>query len=138
MVNKMEVVGVGIAVFVWKNGKFLLGQRYGSLGHGTWSIPGGHLEPGETWEEAAKREVMEETGMKIDNIRFVAATNDLFPETGKHYISIWVEADWTENEPSIIEPDKFIKFEWKDFQSLPAPLFEPCWQNLRKMRPDLF
>ena len=29
---------------------------------GTWEIPGGHIEPGETWEDAAKREMFEETG----------------------------------------------------------------------------
>lgn len=129
--------GVGVACFVWKDGKFLVGKRIGKHGLDTWSVPGGHLELGESWEEAAKREIMEESGMEIDNIRFVAATNDLF-ESGKHYISIWVEADWKANEPQITEPDKWIDHAWRDFKTLPDPLFEPCWQNLRKARPDLF
>lgn len=130
-------VGVGVAVFVWRDGKFLVGKRIGKHGENTWSVPGGHLEFGETWEEAAKREVMEETGMEISNIRFMAATNDIF-STGKHYISIWVEADWVANEPQIMEPDTWVDNTWRDFKTLPSPLFEPCWQNLRLAKPELF
>jgi 8-oxo-dGTP diphosphatase len=59
------VVRVGIGVFVWKDGKFLMGKRLGSHGSGTWSIPGGHLEFDETWQQCAVREVLEETGLKI-------------------------------------------------------------------------
>src|SRR5947209_504762 len=95
---------VGIGVFVWRDGKFIMGQRRGSHGANTWSIPGGHLEFGESWEEAAMREVLEETGMEIDNVRFLTATNDYFPDDNKHYVTIWVESDWVSGEPSIVEP----------------------------------
>jgi 8-oxo-dGTP diphosphatase len=134
--NKQVRVGVG--VFVWKDNKFLMGKRRGSHGHNTWSVPGGHLEFEETWEECAKREVLEETGMKVENVRFVAATEDFFPDDGKQYVTIWVECDWLDGRPTITEPDKWVEHEWKDFQTLPSPLFEPCWQNLRKARPELF
>lgn len=131
-------VRVGIACAVWKDGKFLLQQRQGSHGEGTWSFPGGHLEFDESWEACAAREVMEETGMEIANIRFLALTNDIFASENKHYVTIWLEADWAANEPRIVEPDKCIAQNWYDFSSLPAPLFEPCWQNLRAVRPELF
>lgn len=129
---------VGVACFVWKDGKFLMGKRRGAHADGTWSIPGGHLELGESWEEAAAREVLEETGMKIKNIRFVAATNDIMSGEQKHYVSIWMEADWESGKPIITEPDKLIEHSWKTFKTLPTPLFEPCWQNLRSKRPELF
>lgn len=131
-------VRVGLGVFVWRDGTFLMGRRLGSHGHSTWSIPGGHLEFGETWVEGAKREVMEETGIQIDNIRFLAATDDHFPGDNKQYATIWVESDWVSGEPTITEPDKWIDMEWHTLQDLPKPLFEPCWQNLRIARPDLF
>jgi 8-oxo-dGTP diphosphatase len=131
-------VGVGIACFVWKDGKFLMGRRRGEHGRDTWSVPGGHLEPGESWAECAMREVAEETGMHIANIRLMATTNDIFADSGKHYISIWLEADWRSGEPSILEPEKYTDQGWYDFKTLPAPLFEPCWQNVQLMRPDLF
>ena len=56
---------VGLGVCIVKDNKVLLGKRKGSHGAGTWSFPGGHLEFQETWEKCAKREVLEETGLKI-------------------------------------------------------------------------
>lgn len=129
---------VGVAVFVWRDGKFLIQQRLGSHGSGTWSVPGEHLEFGESWEECAKRETLEETGMEITNIRFLAATNDIFKDENKHYITIWLEADWKTNEPAIMEPDRLTATRWVTSRDLPSPLFEPCWQNLRQARPELF
>ncbi len=120
---------VGIGVFVIRDGKFLMGHRKGSHGSGTWSIPGGHMEFGESFEETAKREVMEETGIVVGNVRFGAVTNDVFESDEKHYVTVWVLSDWAENEPSITEPDKFIDQEWIDINDLPGPLFLP-WQNL--------
>lgn len=129
---------VGVGVFVWKDGKFIMGQRLGSHGANTWSIPGGHLEYGESWEECAKREVLEETGLEIESVRLLAVTNDLFENDGKHYVTLWVESDWVSGKPQIIEPDKLIKLEWRDFVSLPSPLFDPCWKNLKQTKPALF
>lgn len=136
MTHKRPLVGVG--VFVWKDGKFLMGKRRGSHGSNTWSVPGGHLEFGETFEECAIREVKEETGLDITNIRFVAATNNIFSNENKHSITIWLDSDWVAGKPTIMEPDKFIDQQWRTFQNLPAPLFEPCWESLRVAKPDLF
>lgn len=133
-----HIARVGVGVFVWRDGKFLMGQRLGSHGANTWSVPGGHLEFGESWEETAKREVYEETGMQIKNVRLLAVTNDIFAADNKHYVTLWVESDWQSSEPKITEPDKFIDQGWFNFQSLPSPLFNPCWQNLRKNYPNLF
>jgi 8-oxo-dGTP diphosphatase len=124
-----KVARVGIGVFVFKDGKFIMGKRRGAHGSGTWSIPGGHLEFGETFEDTAKREVLEETGLKIKNVRFGAVTNDHFVEDDKHYVTIWMLSDWASGKERITEPDKFIAMQWRDFDSLPSPLFFP-WQQL--------
>ncbi len=42
---------------------------------GDWTFPKGKLDEGETFEQAAIREVLEETGMKCDVIRFIGSTN---------------------------------------------------------------
>lgn len=119
-------VGVGLAVIIWRDGKFITIRRKGSHGSGPYSVPGGHIEFGESWADTAAREAEEEVGVKITNIRFVAATNDIMPDDNKHYISIWVEADWQSGEPQLMEPDKAEQLEWHTFRDLPTPLFEPC------------
>ncbi len=129
---------VGVGVFVWRDGKFLMGRRKGAHGEDTWSVPGGHMEFGESLEEASAREVLEETGMKIKNVRFITATNDVFTNDNYHSVTLWAYSDWAEGEPTITEPDKFIEQKWQDFSTLPSPLFEPCWQHLREMKPELF
>ncbi len=138
MTVQQPKVGVGVACFVWKDGKFLMQQRAGAHGVGTWSVPGGHLEFGESWQQAAIREVAEETGVTISTPTFLAATNDMFTEKGKHYISIWMTAGWASGEPYITEPDRCTAQGWFNIATLPSPLFEPCWQNLRLAKPELF
>lgn len=136
--TQQERPKVGVAVFVWRDGKFLMYRRKGSHAEGTISIPGGHLEFGESWEDCAARETEEEVGVKIENVRYLATTNDIMPDEDKHYVSIWLTADWAEGEPRIMEPDKVEEISWHTFRDLPSPLFEPCWTNLRKAKPELF
>ncbi|MDO8472063.1 MAG: NUDIX domain-containing protein [bacterium] len=127
--NTQSKVRLGIGVFIFRDGKFLMGQRQGSHGANTWSVPGGHLEVGESWEDTARREVLEETGVVIHKIRFGAVTNDIFTSEQKHYVTIWMLSDYQSGEPTITEPDKFIQQGWFDFEHLPEPLFLP-WHQL--------
>jgi 8-oxo-dGTP diphosphatase len=126
----MERPRVGVGVLILKDGKVLLGKRGFSHGIGSWCPPGGHLEFGESLEDCARREVLEETGIRISNIRFVTATNDIFEE-GKHYITLHILADWESGEPKVMEPDKLESLQWFAWESLPEPLFLPV-QNLLK------
>lgn len=128
-------VRVGIGVFVFRSGRFLMGRRHGAHGAGTWSVPGGHLEYGETFEDTAIREVAEETGVRITNVRFGAVTNDVFTDEGRHYVTVWMLSDHAAGEPSILEPDKCVSLGWYDFGALPEPLFLP-WRQL--VRSPLF
>ena len=88
--NSIERPKVGIGVIIENEKKeILIGKRTGS--HSPYfSIPGGHLEMGETFEEAATKEVFEETGLKIFDPKVICVTNNLrtFKESGKHYISV--------------------------------------------------
>ncbi len=57
---------VAVAVLVpWQDG-VLLGRRAIDPGRGVWSFPSGYVDRGEVLEEAAQREVLEETGLQVD------------------------------------------------------------------------
>lgn len=133
----MQRPGVGVGVFVRKDGKFLMQQRKNAHGEGSWSLPGGHLEFGESVEDCARREVMEELGVTISDPRVVTLTNDVFTDEGKHYITIFVVSDFDAGEPRICEPDKSERFDWFEWDSMPQPLFLPL-RNLLAQEFDPF
>ena len=113
---------VGIAVFVLKGGKILMLKRKGSHGEGTWALPGGKLEFGESFFDTAIREVEEECGLKVSNPRFVCITNDIFEE-GKHYITVYIATDYVSGEAKIMEKQKASGMGWFNLDKLPQPLF---------------
>ncbi|MBI4163281.1 MAG: NUDIX domain-containing protein [Candidatus Aenigmarchaeota archaeon] len=122
---------VGMGVLIRKDGKVLFLRRLGAHGEGTWCPPGGHLEFGESFEDCARRETLEESGIEIKNIKFVTVTNDIHKDEGKHYITIYMVCDWASGEPKVMEPDKCVEVGWVDWNNLPQPLFLPI-QNLIK------
>ncbi len=122
---------VGVGVIVIKEGKILLGKRKNAHGEGSWSFPGGHLEFNESWEVCAERETIEETGLSIKNIRFGSVTNDIFETEVKHYITIFMLADYNSGEERVMEPDKCEEWRWFEWHQLPQPLFIPIQNLLR-------
>lgn len=127
--DKIPRVGLGVCII--KNNKVLLGKRKNAHGEGSWCFPGGHLEFGESYEECARRETSEEVGLSIKNMQFVTATNDIFPEENKHYITVYMLAEYADGKVEIKEPDKMVEWGWFSWDKLPQPLFIPM-KNLIK------
>lgn len=112
----------GLAVMVMKDGHILLGCRKNSHGAGTFASPGGKLESGESFEECARREVREEAGIEIKNIRFLRLLNFRF--YSQHFVDVGLLTDWESGEPQVREPDKCEGWAWCRLDNLPAPLFK--------------
>jgi 8-oxo-dGTP diphosphatase len=127
--NLMENPRVGVAVIIGKQGRLLLIRRKRSHGAGSWAVPGGHQEFGESPAECAVREAFEEVGLVVSGPRCIALTNDVFPAEEKHYITIWMKVEC----PSefLVTPcnDEVAEWGWFAWDALPSPLFLPL-ENL--------
>jgi len=69
---KHPLVGVGALIFTQagRRGPILLVERAGKPLKGYWSLPGGLVESGELLEDAVRREILEETGLRVEPVRF--------------------------------------------------------------------
>ena len=87
---KRPVVGVGAIIL--DGDKILLEKRKNSPGKGKWSVPGGLVELGERIEQAAIREVKEETGLVVYEPRLVGIVDHIsLDESGKvkyHFVIV--------------------------------------------------
>lgn len=123
-------VGVGV-VFVRDNRVFL-GQRLGALGDSTWGSAGGHLETGESLENCARREALEELGVVVGDLRYLCVSNII--AYGRHYVDVEFLGDIGDQEPVLMEPGAFSESGWFLLDSPPEPLFQAIWYALDSLK----
>lgn len=131
---EQPVVRVGVGVVILNAaGQFLMGKRQGAHGYGTWSCPGGHLEFGEDIIACARREAKEECGLDIDHVAILTVANHIFPETHKHYVTIYCIATAVGDAlPVVCEPEKCDSWQFFDsWDKLPHPLFIPYETDIK-------
>lgn len=160
MSSEAPKVRVGVGAFVLqssqkflKNPRFLIGKRLNAHGAGTWTLPGGHLEFGETPEACAAREVMEETGLKVRDVSFLTATNDFMPGEGRHYVTLFMVCVREDDgdEAVVREREKCEGREWVGWvegqgersgsEMVERKLFVPLVNLVRQrpgLKPDVF
>ena len=127
--HEIERPRVGVGVVIVKEGKVLLGERIKGHGSGTWMIPGGHLEFGETLEECALREAAEETGLTDLEVKgLICVYNER--DYGKHYLNVGMLLEWKSGEPYAAEPEKSGSWHWHDPQDLPENVFIASRKNI--------
>lgn len=124
MINQIKV-GVGLIVLNDKR-QVLMGLRTGGgYGSGLWGFVGGKMEFGESFEQTAARECLEETGIHIDpkSIKVLDVTNDY--DKTSHYVTVFTMTQVKNVEAKVTEPDKCLKWEWVDMTELPENLLLP-------------
>jgi len=117
--------GIGVGVLVWRGQKILLGERITKDQNNCWQFPGGHLENNESVTDCARREVQEETGLNIKNLRHLGFTDTPFEIAQHKYLTLLVSCEYESGEAETLETEKCAGWQWFDYQQLPAPLFTP-------------
>lgn len=136
-------IRVGVGVIIKDGDKILLGKRaIDELAEGfepqennlreTWAMPGGKLEVGETLVECAKREIKEEVGIVLNDLKLVSISDD-YEKSGNFLIIAFVSENF-EGEPKTMEPDKIKEWQWFPLDNLPSPLFGPSEVAIKKFK----
>ena len=97
MTALQQLPKLGASACVWKDGKVLLVQR-AKPPVGLWSLPGGHVEFGETAVAAAQRELLEESGVTADLTAFVGLYEIIREKPAFHYAIACYGGIWRSGE----------------------------------------
>lgn len=113
-------IPTGVHVVLEREGEVLLMRRNGTgFFDGLYSLPGGHVEEGESLRDAAVREMLEETG-----IRLHAAVLDVLGvvhrRSDSNRIDFFLHAREWQGEPAVCEPDKCDDMRWMCRSQLPG------------------
>lgn len=124
---------VGVGIMLWKDNKVLLGKRNDDAekassdlhGEGMWTMPGGKLDFHETLIDGAYREVLEETGIKInkDKLKIISVADEIVPDN--HYVTIGFLCEDFEGEAKTLEPEEMTEWKWFALDNLPRNLYKP-------------
>jgi 8-oxo-dGTP pyrophosphatase MutT (NUDIX family) len=124
-----------VLCYINKDGEYLLLLKSkGRFGEGYWNAPGGKIEHGETPEDAAKREVLEETGLRVNELDEAGHLRFYFGENK-------IRADW---EVTVFVTSKFEggnlsesregKLKWFQKDKLP---YDEMWADDKEWLPLL-
>lgn len=121
---------VVVSVLIIKDGRLLLARRKIGNHAGKLDTPGGKLESGESFEEAAARELFEEAGLVASEFRKFDVFNAYEPGIASHAVIVFMLAVFANGDPVNMEPDKKEDWQWWDPVQQPRDELLPSIRSL--------
>lgn len=136
LVGSRPIIMIGAGVLLLRGDQVLLQRR---ADNGLWGIPGGSMEPGESLEEAARREVLEEVGLQVDSLNLFgvySGSRQFFTYPNGDQIYDVCVVFWTRDFAGEMraDPEEVLDLVFFPIQALPAeitPLDQPILDDLR-------
>ena len=128
-----DYVGVGGGVLIFnKDKEILLMKRKNTRNEaGWWSKPGGGIEYGEKATDAMKREIKEETNIKIDIWGYLPHTDHIIKKDCQHWVAINYLGNIKSGKLKNLEPDKCEKIEWFNLSKLPKKIQQTTRESIK-------
>jgi len=117
-------IGVGILVLDSSQKKILLGKRKNSFRAGTWGLPGGRVGVTETIENAMKRELLEEVGIKPTKFEYLGVVREYQKELSGSFIHFIYICTKYSGKITNMEQEKCEGWVWHDLIKLPKNILK--------------
>ncbi|WP_073311307.1 NUDIX domain-containing protein [Flavobacterium terrae] len=114
---------VTVDIVLCKSSKILLIKRLKDPFKDCWALPGGFVDENEDLEDAAKRELLEETSVKVDKLTQIGAFGKPFRDPRSHTVSIAYYGEVPENTIAIAADDAKEAY-WFSMNDLPELAFD--------------
>ncbi len=118
---------IRVAVALIEEGKLLLVEHCKGK-HRYWLLPGGGLEWGEGVKEAARRELLEETGVEAEIGHLLLASETVAPDTSRHLLHLVFSArrlNHSTNSPTSPEEERITDVRWISLDEVADLVFHP-------------
>ncbi len=112
------------AAVIVKDGKVLLVQHQ-KYGKKYWLLPGGGVHYGETLADAARREVLEETGLEVDIGELIFISESIPPDNHRHVINYYFKAKLNGGDLMVGDDKHLFDVQWHLIEDLPHLVIYP-------------
>ena len=107
----MHPTDLTVAAVINQDGRYLLVEERAG-GSVVLNQPGGHIETGETPEQAVVREVREETGCKVSCRELIGIYLWIQPQTRQQFLRIMYVADFLDRDESLPVDSSIVRVRW--------------------------
>lgn len=111
----IEWVSIVAGCVIKQDGKYLVVQEKGPKVYGLWNLPAGRVDKGETIEEAAIREVNEETGYNVELLEEIGVYHKSVGTSVKHIFRAKIVGGELK-----IQEDEILDVKWVSFEEIKA------------------